>query len=204
MPYLKLEVGPLLTNMYVLYSESNRDGLIIDPGADAEKIIRLVENEKIRPQAVILTHGHADHLGAAASVLSHFRVPLSIHEADEDSVRSQFNREIAAMFAMALPPPADRLLRGGDTIGVGDLATKVIHSPGHTPGSILLHCGNLLFTGDTLFQGDIGRTDLPGGDDAQMRSSLDQFRFFPRKTIILPGHGPSSILEQELATNPYL
>jgi len=203
MPYLQLEVGPLQTNMYVYYSPASRQCYIIDPGADAEKIIRLIGKEKLQPQAVILTHGHADHLGAAAAVLGHFHVPLWIHGADEENVRSQFNREIAAMFAMALPPPAERLLKDGETVGADDLVLKVIHSPGHTPGSILLQAGNLLFTGDTLFQGDIGRTDLPGGDDEQMRSSLDKIRVFPPTTIILPGHGPSSTLAQELATNPY-
>lgn len=204
MPYLKLEVGPLQTNAYVLYSGSSRRGFVIDPGAEAERIIGLIEKEKIQPQAVILTHGHADHLGAAAAVLSRFHVPLWVHEADEVNIHSPFNREIASVFAMTLPPPAERRLRDGESIGADDLVLKVIHSPGHTPGSILLHCGDLLFTGDTLFRGDIGRTDLPGGDDGQMRSSLDKIRTFPRETIILPGHGPSSVLEQELAANPYL
>jgi hydroxyacylglutathione hydrolase len=116
----------------------------------------------------------------------------------------EINREIAAMFAMTLPPPAGRLLKDGENIGSGDLALTITHSPGHTPGSILLQSHNLLFTGDTLFQGDIGRTDLPGGDDKQMRASLDRIRAFSPATIILPGHGSSSTLEQELATNPYL
>jgi len=204
MPYLKIEVGPLQTNAYIFYSADSRQCYVIDPGAEAGRIIGQIEREKLEPLAVILTHGHADHLGAAAELLGRFRIPLWVHEGDEKTMFGEINREIAAMFAMALPPAAERLLKDGETIGSGDLALTVVHSPGHTPGSILLHSGNLLFTGDTLFRGDIGRTDLPGGDDGHMRSSLNRIRTFPPATVILPGHGESSTLQQELVSNPYL
>jgi glyoxylase-like metal-dependent hydrolase (beta-lactamase superfamily II) len=204
MPYLKLEVGELQTNMYLFYSARSRRCFIIDPGAEAGKIIELVEGEKLDPLAVILTHGHADHVGAAGAMLGYFHIPLWIHEADEKLIRSQANREIAAMFAISLPPPAQRLLSDGETIGSDDLSLTVIHSPGHTPGSILLRSDDLLFTGDTLFQGDVGRTDLPGGDAEQLQCSLAKIRGFPASTMILPGHGETSTLEQELKTNPYL
>jgi len=204
MAYLTLTVGELETNAYLFYSAISRRCFIIDPGAEAREIIARIEREKLLPLAVILTHGHADHVGAAAEVISHFHIPLWIHEADERIVRSQVNREFAALFGVALPPPAERLLTDGETIGSGDLAMSVIHSPGHTPGSILLRSGDLLFTGDTLFQGDVGRTDLPGGDAEQLRGSLDKIRKFPPATIVLPGHGEASTLERELATNPYL
>ena len=204
MPYLKLEVGELQTNTYLFYSALSRRCFVIDPGAEAGKIIGLIEREKLDPLAVILTHGHADHVGAAAELLSHFHIPLWIHEADEKTMRAQANREFAAMFAMALPPTTERLLTDGETIGTDDLVLTVIHSPGHTPGSILLQSGNLLFTGDTLFQGDVGRTDLPGGNAEQLQRSLAKIREFPTMTIILPGHGETSTLELELKTNPYL
>ena len=204
MPYLKLEVGELQTNTYLYFSAISRQCFIIDPGAEAAKIIGLIQREKLVPLAVILTHGHADHVGAAAELLTLFHIPLWIHEADERLIRSQANRTIAAMFAISLPPPAQRLLMDGETIEVDDLALTVIHSPGHTPGSILLRSGDLLFTGDTLFQGDVGRTDLPGGNADQLQCSLTKIRKFPVTTIILPGHGETSILERELETNPYL
>ncbi|MCX6556863.1 MAG: MBL fold metallo-hydrolase [Candidatus Aminicenantes bacterium] len=204
MPYLALAVGGMETNAYIFYSALSRRCFIIDPGAEAGKIIGRIESEKLLPLAVVLTHGHADHAGAAAEVIRHFHIPLWLHQADEQVVRSLVNREFAALFGVALPPPAERLLVDGEIIGADDLAMTVIHSPGHTPGSILLRSGNLLFTGDTLFQGDVGRTDLPGGDAKQLEKSLDKIKKFPPASIVLPGHGGASTLEQELATNPYL
>jgi hydroxyacylglutathione hydrolase len=108
------------------------------------------------------------------------------------------------MFGIALPPPASRLLTDGETLGAGDLELEVIHSPGHTTGSVLLYGEGLLFTGDTLFKNDVGRTDLPGGDELELKRSLGKIRKFPASTVILPGHGEISILEQELKSNPYL
>ena len=204
MPYLKLEVGELETNVYLFFSASSRECFVIDPGAEAERIIAAIEKEKLLPQAVILTHGHADHVGAVTALLEAFHIPLWLHEAAEKEVRSQVNREIAAMFGLELPPAASRLLADGEILGDGDLKLEVFHSPGHSPGSILLYGQGLLFTGDTLFKDDVGRTDLPGGDDRQLRSSLDKIRKFPAATVILPGHGAASILEQEKKSNPYL
>ncbi len=112
MPYLKLEVGDLQTNAYFYYSAASRRCFVIDPGAEAEKIFALIEREKLLPQAVILTHGHADHVGAVAALLKAFRIPLWLHEADEKGMRSQVNREFAAMFGVELPPAAGRLLAG--------------------------------------------------------------------------------------------
>jgi len=203
-PYLKLEVGELQTNVYLFFSASSRKCFVIDPGAEAERIIAGIEKEKLLPQAVILTHGHADHVGAAAALLEAFHLPLWLHEADEKEMRSQVNREIAAMFGIELPPAASRLLAAGDILALGDASLKVIHSPGHSPGSILLFGQGLLFTGDTLFKDDVGRTDLPGGDSLQLQDSLDKIKKFPASTVILPGHGAASILEQELKSNPYL
>lgn len=204
MPYLKLEVGELQTNVYLFFSASSRKCFVIDPGAEAERIIAGIEKEKLLPQAVILTHGHADHVGAVAALLSHFHLPLWLHEADEKEMRSQVNREFAAMFGIELPPAASRLLAAGDILTLGDASLQVIHSPGHSPGSILLYGQGLLFTGDTLFKDDVGRTDLPGGDGLQLQDSLDKIKKYPAATVILPGHGAASILEQELKSNPYL
>jgi hydroxyacylglutathione hydrolase len=203
-PYLRLEVGELQTNCYILYDASSCECFIIDPGAEAGKIRALITREKMLPKAVLLTHGHPDHMGAAAVLTAHFQVPLWVHGADEKELRSASGHGLASMFGIELPPPAGRLLADGDTFEVGGMEFKVIHSPGHSPGSILLHGEGLLFTGDTLFKEDVGRTDLPGGDEGELQCSLDRIKGFPPATIILPGHGESSILEHELKHNPYL
>jgi len=204
LPYFKLEVGELQTSAYFFYSVPSRHCFVIDPGAEAGKILALIEREKLLPQAMILTHGHADHVGAVSELRGHFHLPLWLHAAYEMAMHSQVGREFAALFGIELPPPADRLLSDGETLVCGDLELRTIHSPGHTPGSILLYGEGLLFTGDTLFKDDVGRTDLPGGNDRQLQVSLAKIRKFPLATVILPGHGASSILEQELKSNPYL
>jgi len=203
-PYLRLEVGELQTNCYIYFCASSRQCIVIDPGAEADSILPLIADEKLLPLAVALTHGHADHVGAAAALLARFRIPLWIHGEDEEEMRSETGQSLADMFGVELPPPAGRLLAEGDTLDVGERELKVFHSPGHSPGSILLYGEGLLFTGDTLFKEDVGRTDLPGGDEEKLRGSLERIKGFPPGTIILPGHGEASTLEHELRHNPYL
>jgi hydroxyacylglutathione hydrolase len=203
-PYLQLEVGDLQTNCYIFYEASSRHCFIIDPGAEAGKIQALIVKEKLLPQVVLLTHGHPDHMGAAEILMIHFRIPLWIHGLDEKEMRSEAGRGLASMFGVEPPPQTGRLLNDGDILAVDGLELKVIHSPGHTPGSILLYGEGLLFTGDTLFKEDVGRTDLSGGNEEDLRRSLDRIREFPPRTFILPGHGQCSVLEHELKNNPYL
>jgi len=204
MPYLSLDVGELEANCYLFYDDGGRDCLVIDPGGEAERIMALIEERALLPRAVVLTHGHPDHTGAAATLMAHYRIPLWLHAADEEAMRSEAGRGLAAMFGVGPLPAAGRLLRDGDTLACGTLELKVIHSPGHSPGSVLFHGQGLLFTGDTLFRGDVGRSDLPGGDGEELRLSLAKIRELPPETIVLPGHGPASVLELELKDNPYL
>ncbi len=203
MPYLSIEVGDLETNCYLFFAEDSRHCLVIDPGAEAEKILARIAEARLLPQAVVLTHAHPDHLGAAAALVNRFGVPLWVHPADEKLMRSPAGRGLAAMFGVKAPA-ADRLVVDGDVLALDGLELEVIHSPGHSKGSILLYGGGLLFTGDTLFKNDVGRTDLPGGDEEELRRSLDRIRALPPATVILPGHGESSILALELKDNPFL
>jgi glyoxylase-like metal-dependent hydrolase (beta-lactamase superfamily II) len=199
--YHRLAVGDLQTNTYMLHAGGR--GYVIDPGAEAGRILELLANEAIEPLAILLTHGHVDHSGAVAELLRRFPVPLLIHRGDAAMIGAFETREFARLLNLPLAPAPTRLLDDGETVGEGGLALTVHHTPGHTPGSAVFAAGSLLFTGDTLFRGDVGRTDLPGGSWAQLQESLEKLKRFPRDSVILPGHGDASVLAEELELNPY-
>ena len=193
MPYDVLPLGPLETNCWLCWDENTRGCAVIDPGAEPEKLVRTLQEKDLHPKAILLTHAHFDHVGAAAPLARALNLPVYVHEADT-----------------ALP---ERLTGGplcftaeyaeGDTVTVDGLRFEVLETPGHTMGSVCLRCGALLFTGDTLFAGACGRTDL-GGSAAAMRASLCRLALLPGDYAVLPGHGPASTLDLERRTNPYL
>jgi len=202
--YRSISVGELAVNCYLVFSQESGGGYILDPGDDSEKIIRSVAELNIHPGAVILTHGHIDHAGGISPLLSAFDIPLLMHQDDLPVLNSQLNREMSAALGMEMPPQPDGFFSEGEEVRCDGVSLEVIHTPGHTPGSVCLKAGNMLFTGDTLFAGSIGRTDLPGGDFKTLQASLDRLRGFSPGTIILPGHGESSRLKRELDYNPFL
>lgn len=141
---------------------------------------------------------------APAGLADHYHVPLFLHRDDEPALFSPLNLELGDSLDLPRPPWPERTLNEGERLEAAGFALTVIHLPGHSPGSIALYCPPYLFTGDTLFAGDVGRTDLPGGNEEQMAVSLARLKEFPPSTIILPGHGEQSTLERELLSNPYL
>ena len=184
-----IPVGDLETNCYILFMEGRNDAVIIDPGADAERILAALEG-KI-PAAVLLTHGHYDHTGALTAFGD---VPINIHQMDsvmlEDSHYS-FGR-IAGDHAKR--PQATAYLSEGQVLNMAGMELHILHTPGHTRGSVCFKSGDELFTGDTLFKGDYGRTDLPGGSEEQMRASLRRL-FTLSGCRFYPGHGPGGIIK---------
>lgn len=200
----RLALGPFGTNCYIVASESGREGMVIDPGDGAKAILQRVGDLKLDIKIIVLTHGHIDHVGALKPIKEATGAEIVIHS---DDARSLKNRALAIAFGLfyPMPPPADRLLRDGEIIKVGNLSFEVLHTPGHSPGGISLLGDGVVFTGDTLFNSGIGRTDLPGGSYDQLMDSIrTKLLVLPDDTIVYPGHGPETTIGAERLDNPFL
>jgi hydroxyacylglutathione hydrolase len=199
--------GGFAANCYVVAPAEAAECVIIDPGQDAEPgIDEILTRHRLKPIAVLLTHGHIDHVWSVAPVCGARDVPAYIHPADREML-SDPAKGIGMQIAPGLTftePDDVRELRDGEAISLAGLEFTVSHTPGHTRGSVTFRGEETLFSGDLLFAGSIGRTDLPGGDDAQMRDSLAKTLRLPDETTVLPGHGPGTTIGQERVSNPFL
>ncbi|MEO0071241.1 MAG: MBL fold metallo-hydrolase [candidate division WOR-3 bacterium] len=199
----RLEVGPLLTNCYIL--KCGEEMVVIDPGGDGERILNKVQELGGEVKWVINTHGHIDHIAANGEVVEATGAEILIHQLDEMMlVQPEIN--LAMMMGMEInSPKPSGFLAEGDEIVVGKESLSVVHTPGHTPGSICLIGSGYVFTGDTLFLDSIGRVDLPGGSELQMQNSLARLqRILKRETMLYPGHGPTGSFGRALLVNPFL
>lgn len=201
--------GMIEANCYVVMCPATREALVVDPGAEAERILAEVARMSARVTRIVHTHGHFDHIGATEAVLAGLpeRVPVAAHPADAYLYTPQA-RAMGAAFgypAPAQPVSPDEELRDTAELAVGDLRFEVIATPGHTPGSVSLLVGGVLLSGDTLFRRGIGRTDLPGGDEeAIYESILTRLYPLPVATRVLPGHGPATTIGEERRLNPFV
>lgn len=201
----KLEVGSFVANCYIIGNESNQEGIVIDPGAEASKILNKVKSLGLEIKFIILTHGHMDHVGALQEIKEATGAVVAIHADDAGAL--QRSNPLSAMidFSPQTPPPPDRLLKDGDSLAAGNLSFSVIHTPGHTPGGICLLAEQVVFTGDTLFNSSIGRTDLAGGSYQQLIDGiLSKLMALPDDTTVYPGHGPETTIGTERRLNPFL
>lgn len=196
----KITVGELAANCYLVICEKQREAVIIDPGSEADRILKLVEKTGSRVSHVIATHGHIDHIGAAGELLDGLSpAPLiSIHPQDAAMLRDPA-ANLAEFAGMPFSPlKTHEEIKDGDVIKAGDVQLAVLHTPGHTPGGVCLLGGDSLFTGDTLFAGGIGRTDLPGGSHEELMKSIKDRIFSMEERIkVHPGHGPESTVGAE-------
>lgn len=198
-----LALGDYQANCYIYGSETDRHGLIIDPGSEAGEILKRVKDLGLHIEYIVLTHGHPDHTGALKQVHEATGAPVAMHAADIPLLKDKFLYSLLGFHPSEVTP--DRLIKDGENIGSGELSLKVLHTPGHTPGGICLLGKGLVFTGDTLFNMSVGRTDLPGGNIKDLMSSInDKLLTLPDDTVIYPGHGPSSTIGAERQSNPFL
>jgi glyoxylase-like metal-dependent hydrolase (beta-lactamase superfamily II) len=205
MRYKIVIVGGLETNCYLVYCPGTMECAVVDPGAEPEKIIPFIAEEGLRPIVLINTHGHLDHIGANRDIKDKYHVPLLIHDADKDLLGKMQNLELSLFLGAQDSPPADRLIRSGEDIVIGNGSLRVLHTPGHTPGSVGLLGDGFVLSGDTLFFEGVGRTDLPGGNQKQLEASIrDKFMILPDDVVVLPGHGPLTTIGQERQNNAFL
>jgi glyoxylase-like metal-dependent hydrolase (beta-lactamase superfamily II) len=198
-------VGPLQSNSYLVVDERSRQAAVIDPGMESESVLEAVRHEGLRVESVIITHGHFDHVFSSAAFKAETGAQVIMHPDDVPLLLEM--PETARLFGFKAPAPAqpDRLVREGDVIKVGELALRVLETPGHTPGGISLCLDNAVFVGDTLFAGSVGRTDLRGGSlDALLRSIRTRLLTLPDWTVVYPGHGAATSIGAERWDNPFL
>jgi len=202
-----LTVGPFAANCYIVGSSTTKQGMVIDPGAEAETILKTVQQTGLCISIIVITHAHIDHVGAIREVQEKSNAQFAIHEAEKGFVLSAPMRMLTSlgMSPVKSPPRPDRLLKDGDRIDLGDLRFEVLHTPGHSAGGICLSGHGVVFSGDTLFNLGVGRTDFPGmSHDRLMNSIREKLMVLPDETIVYPGHGSPTTIGDERRGNPFL
>lgn len=200
---IRLTVGPLQENCYIVYNKEN-ECVIIDPGYESQRIIDTIEKEKLKPLYILLTHGHIDHIGAVKDLKDKYGISVYIHNKDKDMLEKP-NKNSACLYGMSVNgAKADYFVKEENDIKFSDDSFKVIETPGHTGGGVCYKLDNILFSGDTLFLGSIGRYDFPESSGLDLMNSLKKLTLLDKNTIVLPGHGPETSIEYELNYNPYI
>jgi glyoxylase-like metal-dependent hydrolase (beta-lactamase superfamily II) len=197
-------VGLLEENTYLLVDDATGAAVLVDPGDEGDVILAGVEASGARLEAIWVTHGHLDHVGAIAAVKRAWDVPIHLHPLDEPLYRTAWKQAEYYGIPFEQPPAADQEFAEGGSVTVGTLTFEVMHAPGHAPGHVVLHGHGIALVGDVLFAGSVGRTDLPLSNPAHLTASLRKLSALPAETIVYPGHGPTTTIGRELATNPFL
>lgn len=199
-------VGPLACNCYIVGDAETKEAIVIDPGGDAEDLLAVIEEHGLTVKALVATHAHFDHVLAAEQLRAVTGAPFYLHT-DDKPVLSWLQESGRLFLGVELPPPPDidTTPQEGDRLVAGSVELVVAHTPGHSPGSISLVTDGAVFSGDTLFAGSIGRSDLPGGDPQVLLDGIrDKLFGLDEETIVYPGHGPATTIGEEKASNPFV
>ncbi len=199
-------VGAFAENAYLVVDEASRRAVYVDPGAEGDRLIATVRRAGVELDAIWLTHAHVDHVGGIAALRRAFgNVPIHLHALDRPLYdASAIVAELYGFEGFDVPPPPDQTLDEGDVLTLGASRFTVAHVPGHAPGHVLFVGDDIIFGGDLLFAGSVGRTDLPYCDPKAMTRSLERVASLPEHLVVHPGHGPSTTIGAELRANPFL
>jgi len=203
-----LAVRPFNSNCYIAGSESTREAMIVDPGAEPDMIMSTLAELGLKAVIIVATHGHADHVGAVQAIREATGAPFALHELEcGNPYVERMTERISRMLEVSCEPPEppDRLLADGDVIQVGDLRFTVLHIPGHSTGGIAIYGEGVVFSGDSLFQFDVGQTGFPGGSYKTMMAAIcEKLLVLPDETVVYPGHGHPTVIHRERDWNPYV
>lgn len=207
MKWTRIPLGPIQTNAYLLEDEGG-SALIVDPGAEAEKIISLIKKKNVNPLAILLTHAHFDHIGALDAVREEWSLPVYLHKEEKDWLQNPSLNGSARLLSWGITAkPADILIEKDQKVKIGSFQFAIFHTPGHSPGSVSYYFQDegIVLSGDALFKQGIGRTDLAGGSyDTLMKSIHERLLTLPESTVVLSGHGPETDIQSEMDENPFL
>ncbi|WP_296334188.1 MBL fold metallo-hydrolase [Veillonella sp. LMAG:2] len=201
----RMPLGALGTNCYIVVDESNQHCLVVDPGGEGERLVALLKEKGLQPEAVILTHGHGDHIGGVQAVVDAFKVPVYINKGDEEFLTNS-NLNLSGAIGQPVKVTGDiHFIKEDDVIHLGEYSFKIIETPGHTPGGVCFYGEGMVLAGDSLFLESIGRTDFPGSSYEDLIDSVRHKLFtLPEETVVYPGHGPETTIGHEKTYNPFV